>query len=325
VSAQPSPLPDGLSSTFSVADARAARVSSGRLQASDLDAPFHGVRQMAEDAASDDDPSIDDIARRSEQRKIQAYASVMRPHAFLAGRTAGVHLGLSVGPGSLLEVGALAPAHAPRGRGIRGIKIAPHLVNVREHAGVRTADAASTWAMLGGELSIRERVALGDQVVRIPRDRRGTLMPGGQLGTIADLTKMVAAGRRRGIARLREALPLIRVGSASPLETDFRLDAATAGLPAPELDVEIRDERGTLLGITEIVFPGYRTAVEIEGDHHRTDREQWNRDIDKYASYAAQGWEVVRLTSAHVRGADRRGVGIVQSVLQRRGWRSASS
>ena len=325
MSVHPSPLPEQLGRTFAVGDARKAGVSSGRLQADDLDAPFHGVRQSEEDAAPDEDLSIDDIARRSEQRKIRAYACVMRPQVFLAGRTAGVHLGMSIGPGALLEVGALAPAHAPRGRGVRGIKVAPHLANIRDHAGVRTTDPASTWAMLGAELSVRELVALGDEIVRIPRDRRGVPVPNGRMGTTDDLAAIVAAGRRRGIGRLQEALPLIRIGSASPLETDFRLDAATGGLPAPELDVEIRDGRGILLGITEIVFREYRTAVEIEGDHHRTDRKQWNRDIDKYAAYAAEGWEVVRLTSAHVRSTDKRGVSIVRSVLQRRGWSPASA
>ncbi len=317
-------MPEGLGAEFSVADATFAGVSSGRLQARDLDAPFHGVRQKVDCAPPDEDLSIDDIAARREQRKIRAYAQVMRPHVFLAGRSAGVHLGLSIGPGALLEVGVLAPARAPRGRGVRGVKIASHLVNVREHDGVRTTDAASTWAMLGAELTVRELVALGDQIVRIPRDHRGSPTPREQMGTIEDLTSIVASGRRRGIGRLLEALPLIRVGSASPLETDFRLDAATGGLPTPELDLEIRDRTGTLLGITEFVFPEYRTAVEIEGDHHRTDRKQWNRDIDKYAAYAAEGWEVVRLTSAHVRG-NRSAVGIVRSVLLRRGWTPAHS
>ena len=226
----------------------------------------------------------------------------MRPQTFLAGRTAAVHLGLSVGPGALLEVGVLAPNRAPRARGVRGVKVAPHLANVIMHDEARTTDAASTWAMLGAELTIRELVALGDEIVRVPRDRRGSLVPRQKMGTIDDLANIVAAGRRRGIGRLHEALPLVRVGSASPLETDFRLDAAAGGLPTPELDVEIHDRNGTLLGITEFVFPQFRTAVEIEGDHHRTDRTQWNRDIDKYAAYAAEGWEVVRLTSAHVRG-----------------------
>lgn len=325
MSARPTPLPERLRSAFSVAEARAYGVSSGRLQASDLDAPFHGVRQMLDVQELDLDVSVDDIARCSEERKIQAYATVMRPHMFLAGRSAAVHLGLSIGPGTHLEVGVFAPARAPRAQGIRGIKVAPKLARVVVDDGIRTTDAASTWAMLAAELSVRELVSLGDQIVRIPRDRRGRLLPDDRLGTIDDLAAIVSAGRRRGIGRLVEALPLIRVGSASPLETDFRLDAAAGGLPAPELDVEIRDGHDVLLGITEFVFRQYRTVVEIEGDHHRTDRKQWNRDIDKYAAYAAEGWEVVRLTSAHVRGADRRGVAIVRSVLRRRGWRPSQS
>ena len=85
--------------------------------------------------------------------------------------------------------------------------------------------------------------------------------------------------------------------------------------------MEIRDTAGSLCGITEIVYPEYRTLVEIEGDHHRTDQKQWDRDIEKYATYVAEGWEVVRLTSRHIRGPHPRAVAIVRDVLKRRGWR----
>ena len=65
---------------------------------------------------------------------------------------------------------------------------------------------------------------------------------------------------------------------------------------------------------------GWADLVEVEGDHHRTDRRQWDRDIEKYNAYAALGWEVVRLTSTHVRGA-KRGVSLVRDALLRNGWR----
>lgn len=64
---------------------------------------------------------------------------------------------------------------------------------------------------------------------------------------------------------------------------------------------------------------GRRDAAQ--GDHHRTARQQWNRDIEKYAAYASHGWEVVRLTSAHIRGWQPRGVEVVRATLLRRGWR----
>ncbi len=73
-----------------------------------------------------------------------------------------------------------------------------------------------------------------------------------------------------------------------------------------------------MLGITDLVYPAQRTIVEIEGDHHRVSRAQWERDIAKYAAYAAHGWEVVRLTAGHVRGDAPSGARIVASVLRRR-------
>jgi hypothetical protein len=242
----------------------------------------------------------------------------MPSSAFFAGRTAAVIYGTPIEHGDDLEVAVHAPARAPRRRGIRGMKVARRLASVREYEGLRVASPASTWAMLGAELSTRELVTIGDAFVRVPRDQRGRLRAGAALATIEELKRAAAAGPRRGAARLRAAAELVRVGSASPLETEYRLDASAAGLPDAELDGEIFDARGQRIGITEVVYRQYRVVVEIEGDHHRTSRTQWNRDIEKYAAYAAAGWEVVRLTSLHVRGG--RAASIVRDVLMRRGW-----
>jgi hypothetical protein len=45
---------------------------------------------------------------------------------------------------------------------------APELANVRMHDGLRMTTPATTWAMLGAELTVRELVTLGDSFVRIP-------------------------------------------------------------------------------------------------------------------------------------------------------------
>ena len=86
-------------------------------------------------------------------------------------------------------------------------------------------------------------------------------------------------------------------------------------MPPADLDVEIRDASGRLLGISEFAYRERRVVVEIEGDHHRTSRAQWNRDLDKYAAYAAAGWEVVRVTSHHLRQG--RAVALVSAALER--------
>ncbi|WP_424449694.1 hypothetical protein [Microbacterium arborescens] len=62
------------------------------------------------------------------------------------------------------------------------------------------------------------------------------------------------------------------------------------------------------------------SGAEVEGDHHRTSRRQWARDIEKHTAYVALGFEVVRLTSAHIRPTGSAAVTLVGGALRRRGW-----
>ncbi|KAA9111554.1 hypothetical protein [Microbacterium rhizomatis] len=325
MSRPPSPLPPGLGASFARREAVAAGVTERRLRAKDLETPFRGVRARPEKAIVDtdeDDPlAADRRTRRRVLRLAQAYTHVMPAHAFFAARTAAVIYRAPIAHGDDLDVGVHVPARSIRRRGVRGIKVERKLATIREFDGLRLSSPASTWAMLASELSVRELVIVGDGLVRVPRDDRGVRRPLAQLTDIEQLRRAMAAGRRPGVSRLREAVELIRVGSSSPLETEYRLDAAASGLPDPELDVDIMCTRGRRLGITEIAYRGWKVLVEIEGDHHRTSRKQWNRDIEKYAAYVAEGWEVIRLTSAHIRGADPKASAIVREVLYRRGWR----
>lgn len=322
----PTLLPLDLGETFACAAAIGQGVSPKRLRAHDLEAPFHGTRLRArrpqpDSPFGDDAPLARDRARRREVlRRAHAYAQVMPPGSFFSGRTAAVIHGAPVEHGPELDVAVFAPARAPRGRGIRGIKVSPALAHTTQYDGLRVATPASAWAMLSAQLTVLELVVLGDALVQVPRDFTGARHPERALATPRQLARAVAAGRRPGVPRLRAALALVRVGSSSPLETEYRLDAAACGLPDPLLDVEIRDARRLLLGISEVAYPRYRTIVEIEGDHHRTSRTQWDRDIDKYRAYAAEGWEVVRLTSRHLRCSPPRGATTVREVLVRHGW-----
>lgn len=186
--------------------------------------------------------------------------------------------------------------------------------------GLPVATPAATWASLAGRLGIDELVAVGDAIVRIPR------IPGpfgralsAPLATFDDLDAVIRAGRRIGIMKLREARTLIRIGSASPKETDLRL-ALTAGrgLPTPTLDFDVYS-RGAFLGCSEIAYPDFQVAVEYEGDYHRTDRRRWTKDIDKYQAYAQAGWRVVQITAEHLRqtGEPARRV---RAALRQAGW-----
>jgi hypothetical protein len=41
--------------------------------------------------------------------------------------------------------------------------------------------------------------------------------------------------------------------------------------------------------------------TEYEGDQHRTDRGQWNRDIDRQEDFARDHWMLIRVTSERAR------------------------
>lgn len=325
----PRPLSASLGVAFTCAAARTAGETRARLRAKDVEIVFRGARRRVAPAnlgEGFDRPGEPLHRDREIVRRVHAladaYAPLMVAHAFVTGRSAAAMLGAPVvDPGGELDVGVIAPHRAPRRSGIRGHKIDERLVTVIERDGRRISDGASTWAMLGREFSTRDLVRLGDALVRIPRGSGGRPMTHLQITTPDQLRSAVDAGRRMGAPRLRAALELIRVGAMSPLETDWRLGAAEAGLPEPLLDVEIRTPDGRLLGIADAAYPGYRTLVEVEGDHHRTDRAQWERDIEKHAAYIAHGWTPVRLTASHIRGYAATAPRILGDALRRAGWR----
>lgn len=332
-------LPSALGESFTRREALASGASPRRVRASDLERPFHGVRLRREAAQvtsagasasasdeGDDAPfALDRRTRRAIIRRARAYARVAPEHSFFVGWSAfaihGLPLPLGVDEAEL-TVGIFAPLHAPRGAGVRGIKVSPRFARIAQVDSLPVADVVSAWALAAETLSVRDLVVLGDAVVCIPRDARGTPIPARQRASIDQLRAAAAVPWRRGQRKLMRALEEIRVGSMSPLETDYRRAAANAGLPEPELDVEIRDRHGRLIGISDVVYRAQRVIVEIEGRQHNTSDRQWNRDLDKYAALVAEGWEVVRLTARHIRGAGHPGIHQVRRMLVRRGWTS---
>ena len=315
------PLPVELGDAFTVAAAAALGVSRKRLRNPQLDRPFHGVRVRRD--LPDPDAGLFG-ARRSELRaRAQAYALVMPAGAFLCLRTAAVLHGYPVrlASGTPVEAAVHHPQRAARGRGVSGHSVRPALAEVTEIDGIRVTTPAATWAMLGAHLNVSELVAFGDALIRVPRHPGGFRAPSGPpITTLAALRGAVEAGRRVGAQRLREALPLLRTGSSSPAESRSRLLLIEGGLPEPQLDVDVFDGRGRWIGCSEMAYPGHRVAIEYEGDHHRTSREQWNRDIAKYQAYAEAGWRVVRLTAELVDRHPHEAVRQVAAALRASGW-----
>lgn len=99
--------------------------------------------------------------------------------------------------------------------------------------------AAPRWALAQAvpELPRRNAVAVMDSMLN-----RGLLDPAG-----LDAAHGFARGRR-GVARTHEWWALADGRADSPLETFGRLDCFDHGVPPDELQVEIRDEHGILIG-----------------------------------------------------------------------------
>lgn len=291
------PLPRSFADTaFSVAHARAAGIPSSRLRAANLETPFRGVRAAPGMLTSD-------TLEGAITARALVFAVRMTPHTFFSHVTAAVlwHTELPVAAldTTLLDVAVFAPRRNPRGKGIRGRVLDPERVSVRIHPehGVPVTSPASTWATLASVLvHPYDLVAAADSLVRIPQHPSDPPAP----STVEQLDAATQAGRRVGVARLREALPRVRVGSASRPETWTRLTLVDAGLPEPALACNVFSSAGVFIGRVDLAYPHWKIAIEYEGDQHRTDPEQWNIDILRYERLTAEGWHVIRVTKAEL-------------------------
>jgi very-short-patch-repair endonuclease len=107
---------------------------------------------------------------------------------------------------------------------------------------------------------------------------------------------------RRGIRRARRTLRLVDAGAESPRETWLRLLLIRAGFPPPQTQIPVYDEYGQLVAVLDMGWEHLKLAVEYDGDHHRTDRRQFNKDIRRAETLSGLGWIDVRVTSEDTEG-----------------------
>jgi hypothetical protein len=309
------PLP---TDPFRVRDALAAGVGENRLRNPALERVFHGARAWP-------DPANGDIAAwqaeiRALEHRMAAYLPIMPSRAFFAGPTAAFIHGMPL-PGGIhdrLWVGIHHPHTAPLRDGVRGVQVLPRMATIHDRGGVRVTSPADTWAMLGAALGVKDLTAAADFLLRVPRHPGGfSVVDDTPLCSREDLVDALASGRRIGAVRLRTALELARTGSSSRPETWMRLILLDAGLPEPEIDVDVFDEFGGFVGCLDAAYRQQRVGIEYEGSTHLTKR-QLDRDIDKYTALDSLGWRIVRLTSTHVFTHPHEAVRRVRAALNQR-------
>jgi hypothetical protein len=146
-------------------------------------------------------------------------------------------------------------------------------------------------------LDLACRYPIGRAVAAVDALARATNLKAADVELLAERYK-----GRRGIRRARRALSLVDAGAESPRETWLRLLLIRAGFPAPQTQIPVHDEYGQLVAALDMGWEEMKLAVEYEGDQHRTDRRQFNKDITRLEVLTDLGWVVVRVTAEDTEG-----------------------
>lgn len=157
--------------------------------------------------------------------------------------------------------------------------------------GMRVTTPARTALDIACRYPVNEAVALIDALAR------KTHLKMADVELLAERYK-----RRRGIRRAHIALDLVDPGAESPRETWLRLLLIRAGFPPPRTQIPVYDEWGQLVAVVDMGWEHIKVAADYEGDHHRTDRRTFNKDIKRLETLTELGWIDVRVTAEDTEG-----------------------
>jgi len=323
VTRRPGELPPDLAKVaFSLEQGRRLGLTEKRMRSSDLARPFRGVRQAVR--PPDENGSADAYrAAAAELRdRCVAVGLIVPSGAFFTHLTAArlwpVPLPSMPNDGPI-HLGVRQPEHPPRRAGVVGHAISDPAAFPVRRRDLLLVDPATLFCQLGGILRVQDLVAVGDALVLAPRrPEEGDDRPWLDLSTLRD---RVGRFRGRGKARADRALQLVRPGSESRPESLVRLAIVDAGLPEPEVNVDVYTDGGVFVGRADLLYRRYRLAVEYDGDHHRVDTTQYDRDAGRMDDFAAAGWRVVRITKRSFFGDRDACLARVRRALIDAGWR----
>lgn len=296
---------------FRTRDAIHAGTTPRRLRAGDLIAPVRGVRVpnrgALPPAGRADARNVGGSLRHGSPPDLETLCRAVLLHrperiAFshqTAARIIGAPLPMGIDE-SRIHVSVPAGDRALQVRAVAGHTLtAWRIVIVR---GLPITAPEQIWLDLAAVLDRDALVALGDWLVN---NRPASNPPASGLhpaATIESLTRALAEARgRRGVARARSALPLLRAGAESPAESRLRLTLMDGGLPEPWINYSLHDRRGGFVARVDLAYPAERIAIEYEGEHHRVDRSTWHRDIHRREAVEDLGWRMVRVTAHDLR------------------------
>ena len=163
------------------------------------------------------------------------------------------------------------------------------------HTEVLAADQITSLGGLPVTTRVRTAFDLGRHLGRTEALARLDALMWNQRFDIAEVTELAdLSPRLRGIAQLRELLPLVDGGAASPRESAIRLTLHDNGFPRPETQFPVLDGSRPV-AFLDLAYPEYGVAVEYDGDHHRTNRRTYVKDIARLRMPEQRDWIVIRV------------------------------
>jgi hypothetical protein len=170
--------------------------------------------------------------------------------------------------------------------GIRVRRAALKDCEVVVRRGFRTTSLARTLWDLSRSLSLVETVVITDMALQAGLIRHAALSA--WVGSRAG---------RKGVATARRVLELAEAGPESPMETRLRMLLVLNGLPRPEVQVTIRDDKGSFIGRPDLYYREHRLGLEYDGETHRTNLVEDNRRQNRLL---LAGVRLLRFTGADV-------------------------
>ena len=186
-----------------------------------------------------------------------------------------------------------------------------------ECGGLRVVGLADTWVdlgeVVGRGLGLDDLVVAGDAVARqlemqqlaeAAGEPRQVSLPVGAGAAILGSALHARVGPR-GKALLAQALPLVRSGSRSAMETRARLMFHRAGFPEPELNATVRDAHGGWLLEGDLVWRKQRVIGEYQGADHGSIKRR-SADASRAGIAEDHDYRLLEIFSEDVFGGARR-------------------
>lgn len=265
-------IPDGLHGrAFTTAEAEALGVTGRMLSGRRFVRITRGIHRTSDTA-----PTFELL--------VHAMRLALPPGAILSHVSALRWCGFTIGPELPIHFATNHRHQHPRDEVVLHRHL--HPVAALVSRGVPITPPARTFVDAATQLDDRRLLRVGDWLV------------GSGAVTPDELRLYAAESHLDGVRRARRVADLVTECVASPRESDLRWTLHRAGLPRPEVNVDILDAEGRWLARGDLVFRDQQVLVEYDGWQHERDARQRQWDIHRREQLEAAGWTVIVVTAA---------------------------